>query len=1483
MDRIQSVARAAQGCVLGAEAQPRDIASQIRARWGVLILLLICMITYTTAVMADSGWCQPYGNWQSFSASEYHCTNIQLPSDESEGGIIVTAPCHTCCIILQQYGIVGSWADGIVNIVNGGSSPNNGWGNQWGCGFPTPNANKALGKFPPQNSIGDPINVGNGNVYRFDEDFSAGRWLTFGRYYNSASTAELDTMGQHWRHSYASHLTYTAGTSSSAASVTITREDDRVSTYQLVGSQWSGEADVPDALTEQTDSSGNPLGWTLLRVDTRSTEQFNISGQLTSITDANGFVTTLTYSTSSTPSNVAPGPGYLISVVDPQQRAIQLTYNGSGLINQVAAPDGSTYSYAYDSNHELQTVTYPGGKSWTYLYGESPNNGGNNSVGLLTGVIDEAGGRLFSYSYNAAGQGINSQMAGGVASYAITYNSDGSVDVADPLGTSRHRPFTTLLGVPYLTGVNGMCEACSNVSTWSYDFNGYVNQTTDFNGNVTIYTHDGDGMETGRVEGYGSATMRPVQTDWNDTFHVPTEQRRYSASYALVDKTDWLYNANGQPIARCEIDATNSAASGYTCSNTGTVPTGVRRWTYTYCTAVGAGCPLVGLMLTKTGPRTDLTQTTYYSYYTNSSTTNCGTPGAACYQAGDLHTVTDAQGHVTTIASYDADGRITRITDANGINADMTYTPRGWLASRTVGGAATSFTYTPYGAMQTVTDPDGVTTTYGYDSAHRLVKITDAQGNYIQYSLDAGGNKVAELVYDASGTLHQSLSRTYNTLGQLTKVIDGLNHTIFDASTSNGYDPNGNLVQSTDGLGIQRELGYDALNRLMQTIDNYNGTDGATRNTKTAYQHDSLDRLTQVIDPSDLNTTYSYDGLSDATGQVGPDTGTTSRVFDAAGNVLTVTDANDNTITYIYDANNRRLSASYTDNTQNITYTYDEPNSVTGCTTSYPIGHLTRVIESAVITVLCYNAQGNVIQKSQTVNGYTDVTSYIRSLGGKILTIMHPSGDQVAYVYDADGHISGVTATTASGTSTLVSNVTYLPFGPVSGYTLGNGQTITRTYDANYRLTDLVSPAFTLHVTRDAMGDITAIGNSPGANPATETYSYDPLNRLTSITESDGSTLESVTYNQAGDRLSKIGSGLATGAYSYNPNTHQLIAIGNGARTVDANGNTTAISQANSTYGFVYSSRNRMVAAQLNQTTMATYLYNAGGERVAKTANGSTERFNYSESGQLVSEYGVTNREYVYIRDIPVANLDTQGTISSVTYVTADQLGTPRAIADGSGNTLWTWAYQGNAWGELAPTSSSYTYNLRFPGQYFDVETGLHYNNQRDYDPTTGRYWQADPIGFNGGQWSLYLYVNAMPLNGYDPLGLAVYWYARPTNITGDYSWVNDLGITHQWLQTDIYEAGMGPMGGGVPGQGEPPDAPGTPVGTVDHTGQSNQPGSYSIPLPYDVDEDCVNDMIKPGRDLGRFIPGVNDCHTFVQQVLQHCRKRKIVRTMPLL
>jgi YD repeat-containing protein len=131
-----------------------------------------------------------------------------------------------------------------------------------------------------------------------------------------------------------------------------------------------------------------------------------------------------------------------------------------------------------------------------------------------------------------------------------------------------------------------------------------------------------------------------------------------------------------------------------------------------------------------------------------------------------------------------------------------------------------------------------------------------------------------------------------------------------------------------------------------------------TANTKTTYAYDSLDRLTQVTDPSGFNTTYQYDGLSDTTSSTNPDSGTRACTFDAAGNVLTAKDAKGSTVTYTYDASNRRLTGMYADSTQNVTYAYDQPNSVTGCSVSHPVGHLTQVMENAITTTLRYNAQG---------------------------------------------------------------------------------------------------------------------------------------------------------------------------------------------------------------------------------------------------------------------------------------------------------------------------------------------------------------------------------------------------------------------------------------------------------------------------------------------------------------------------------------------
>jgi YD repeat-containing protein len=696
----------------------------------------------------------------------------------------------------------------------------------WGFegGVPASVPGKNMGGGTP--TVGDPINPSNGSKYQEDTDYQGGKWLIFSRYYNS-QLGITSEMGTKWRHSFDRFLSTPSNPNGGPPNaIALFRPDGSQENFTEANGVWTGDTALIDSLTEIDNGQGVATGYTLFNGVQRTTETYNAAGVLQSVVDETGQGITLTYSTASTPSSVAPFAGLLLTVTDPHGRQLKFTYNSAGKVHQVIQPDGGVLTYGYDSTGDLTSVEYPDTSTRQYVYNESALTGGANLVGALTGMVDEAGVRYASTTFNSAGLAISSTFAGSAYQTQVTYNSDGSASVQFPLGHSATMGFTVANGFNRTSSLNQPCGPdCGQPSqSLTYDANGYPASKTDFNGNLTKTQYDAYGLLEQQIDASGSTNQRTTITQWNTTLRVPLARTVINASGTIVSSEQWFYNALGQTLARCEIDPTNSTVPGYACSNSGTVPAGVRRWTYTYCTAVDTSqCPIVGLMLTATGPRTDTAQTTTYSYYMASSATNCGTPGAACYQAGDLHTVTDAQGHVTTIASYDANGRATRITDGNGINTDMTYTPRGWLASRSVGGATTSFTYTPYGAVQTVTDADGVTTTYGYDAAHRLVKITDAQGNYTQYTLDAAGNKTAEQVYDTSGTLHKSLTRSFNTLGQLTKVMDGLKHTIFDASASSSYDADGNLVQSADGLGVQRQQGYDALNRLVQMIDNYNG------------------------------------------------------------------------------------------------------------------------------------------------------------------------------------------------------------------------------------------------------------------------------------------------------------------------------------------------------------------------------------------------------------------------------------------------------------------------------------------------------------------------------------------------------------------------------------------------------------------------------------------------------------------------------------
>jgi RHS repeat-associated protein len=285
--------------------------------------------------------------------------------------------------------------------------------------------------------------------------------------------------------------------------------------------------------------------------------------------------------------------------------------------------------------------------------------------------------------------------------------------------------------------------------------------------------------------------------------------------------------------------------------------------------------------------------------------------------------------------------------------------------------------------------------------------------------------------------------------------------------------------------------------------------------------------------------------------------------------------------------------------------------------------------------------------------------------------------------------------------------------------------------------------------------------NSLSVSPANESYQSDALDRLTQLTDANGATEQAFSYNLTGDRLSKTVAGQATSNYGYQSGTHQLTLVGNAPRTVDADGNTTSMLTPNGTQvQLIYDDRNLLTQVLSSGSPIADYQYNGQGIRVWRTITApSTGQaatvYDPLGTGNLYGEYFAADyREYVYLNGIPVASaMDAGLQAPGISYLHADGLGSVRIATTTTGADTDQWPWLDNAFGDKAMTGAS-GYYLRFPGQYYDVETGLHYNGHRYYDPSAGRYIQSDPIGLKGGI-NTYAYVGNSPYVGVDPIGLA--------------------------------------------------------------------------------------------------------------------------------
>ena len=1115
---------------------------------------------------------------------------------------------------------------------------------------------------------GNPINIALGYKAHVETDYANGA-LSFTRAYRSDSSWTENTIGSLWRHNFDRVLNVVDTPETTTLDLVDGTGAMSLFSYDSSVDEWSPLSEGVVTTIENTYDGSSVHDGYLFTTNADTKEYYDLDGLLYRIEYRGDEALDLAYD----------GSDRLSTVTNRHGKTLTFSYDGNDRVSSVVTPTG-TFSYSYDSNGNLATVTKPDTESRTYHYENT------SFVNALTGITDEKGVRFATYGYDTEGRAVSSKHAGDVHEHTVTYNSDGTTTTTNPLGKETIYTFETINGQRKIVQVDGQastnCPAAGK--SFAYDAQGFVESKTDWLGNVTNIDRDSRGFVTSLTEdAYGSA-YRSTSITYDSTFRLP------DVITEIGKTTDYDYDSDGR-VTSITVTDTNTAEA--------------RTWTYSYNsnTTDGNGNTVLGRLASVNGPRTDVTDTTSYTYDSSLRLTK----------------VTNALGHETEITSFDSANRPLTIDDVNDVETKLVYDSLGRVTSTTrafgtASAATTSYTYDDNGNVLTITDPAGTVLTYSYDNAQRLTGIEDDLGNTITYTLDDAGNITKEDYKNVSSTLKYTHSYVYDELSRIIESVDAN----LDA-TDYAYDVNSNLTSITDANMNATSFAFDGLDRLVQATDALSGV--------TSYDINELDQLEGVEDPRYNETTYSYNAFGDVTQEVSPDRGTMIYTHDKAGNITSMTDARSVVTNYDYDAINRLTDIEYpSDSALDVTLTYD---SASGC--GYSKGRLCSVSDASGTTTYIYDILGRLTDVEETRGALSFTTEYAYDDAGVLTGITLPSGREITYTLNGNGQVSAVAADVNGFSTSLASSITYQPFGPMASMSYGNSIALTNTHNTAYQLTNRqIGSVMYENFTYDDAQFITAKGS--------DSYTLDDLYRIT-YENSD-----SYTYDAIGNRTSKNSD-----TYTYPSTNSKLSSINSTSITYDAAGNITD----DGTRDYVIDAAGRLESVEISSVTVGEYVYDSANLRTQKTVSGVTTHYVYGMGGKLYGEYDASGnliREYVYLSGAPLAQIDDVSSSDVLIYLHTDHQGTPRYATNTSGTQVWAW--DSDAFGIGAPTGSA-TVNLRFPGQYFDDESGLHYNWNRYYNPETGRYISSDPIGLAGGL-NTFGYANANPVMYTDPEGL---------------------------------------------------------------------------------------------------------------------------------
>ncbi|HSS19125.1 MAG TPA: PKD domain-containing protein [Pyrinomonadaceae bacterium] len=775
--------------------------------------------------------------------------------------------------------------------------------------------------------------------------------------------------------------------------------------------------------------------------------------------------------------------------------------------------------------------------------------------------------------------------------------------------------------------ITSITDPNGNSMTYAYDLNGDLVSYTDNENNTSTYTYDANHRLLTIHDPRG---IQPIRNDYDAGGRLISHTDGFGKVITYVHDivgrvesvTDRLghtmtleYDERGNIVRKTDA---RGGVSTFTFDSNDNVLTETnplnRTTTYTY--------DANNHRLSITDPLNNITQFTYNAQGRVLTTTDpLGHVITNTFNgAGNVLSSEDAQHGVSTFVYSVFDGQMISMTDALNQTTHYNYTG-GYLTKETDAlGREKTYTYDANANRSSETlkrtnalgQLETITTGYEYDRLNRLQKTIFADGSTTQVEYNSIGHQSAtidqlgrrtEFVYDEMGRLTRT---TYpdGTFEEASYDAEGRRLTLKDRAghvTSNSYDELGRPVKTTFVDGTFTRTSYDAAGHELSTTD--------PRGNVTSHTYDAAGRMTKTTNQLNQDTTFTYDGNR---------------------NQLSMTDALNHATTYEYDLNNRRTKTIFADSTFS-SVAYD----ALGRTVS-------KTDQAGKTAEFTYDAEGRLIKVKDTVNqettySYDEIGQQISQtdannhttrfeydqLGRRVKRIL-PGGQFETYAYDNAGNLSGRTDCNGKVSSFSYDLMNRLlvktPDASLNQSAIGFtynalGQRVTMndasgatsySYDVRNRLTTKQTPFGTLSYTYDEAGNLLTTRSS-NQNGASVDYSYDPLNRLSTVKD---------------NHLIGLNGGLTSYAYD---------TVGNLQGFEYPNGVTTS---------YVYDTLNRLATTTVGTpvSALASYSYTLGpsGNRTAVTElSGRTVNYTYDQLYRLTSE-SITN--------------DPHGVSGSITY-----------------------------------------------------------------------------------------------------------------------------------------------------------------------------------------------------------------------------------------